>query len=72
MKLGYAFYPFKHLKTNQKCSVSLKKPQNSGKFARILILHSNDCLTPVHEGYARGGVGQGVEGPGGGWEPGAP
>ena len=64
MKLGHEFYRFADLKSNQKCSVFIqKKPQNSGMFARIAILHSTDRLTPVHEGYnyvlgcARGHIG---------------
>ena len=52
MKPGHEFYPLNSLKSNQKCGVFLNKPQNSGKFARIRILHSNDRLSPVHEGYS--------------------
>ena len=51
MKLGYEFYPLNSLKSNQKCGVLLKKTQNSGNFAGIRILHSNDPLSTVHEGY---------------------
>ena len=54
MKLGHEFYHFNYLKRNQKCSFFLNKPQNSGKFAQIGILYSNDRLTPVHEGYNHG------------------
>ena len=51
MKLGHEFYPLKSLKCNQKNGVFLKKPQNSGKLARIFIPHANGHLSPVHEGY---------------------
>ena len=51
MKLRHEFYPLNYLKRNQKCGVFLKRPQNSGKFTRIRMLHSNDRLTPVHKGY---------------------
>ena len=51
MKLGHGFYPLISLKSNQKYGVFLKKPQNSGKFARIFIPHSNGPLSPIHNGY---------------------
>ena len=57
MKLGHEFYPPKSLGSNQKYGAFLQKPQNSGKFARIFILHSNGHLSPIHEGYKSGGGG---------------
>ena len=54
MKLGHEFYPLKSLISNQKYGVFLKKPENSGRFTRIFIPHSNGHLSPIHEGYTCG------------------
>ena len=51
MKPGHEFYPLKSLGSNQKYGVFLKKPQNSGKLARIFIPHSNGHLSSIQEGY---------------------
>ena len=54
MNRGMNFTPSNPSKTTKNMALSSKKPQNSGKFARIFAPHSNGHLSPVHEGYMYG------------------